>query len=63
MLQNYEEFDLANEMDDLEKFLKLPLGSLGTNSPGNGNGISNGTPASREVKFIIIIFKFLKSKI
>lgn len=45
---NYEEFDLANEMDDLEKFLKLPLGSLGTNSPGNGNGISNGTPASRE---------------
>uniref|UniRef100_A0A8D9A8K2 SH3 domain-binding glutamic acid-rich protein homolog n=1 Tax=Cacopsylla melanoneura TaxID=428564 RepID=A0A8D9A8K2_9HEMI len=43
---NYEEFDLANEMDELEKFLKLPLGSLGTSSPGNV--ISNGTSASRE---------------
>ncbi|KAI5700028.1 hypothetical protein M8J76_010204 [Diaphorina citri] len=44
---DYDQFDLANEMDELEKFLKLPLGSLGTTSPGNG--MSNGTPTSQEI--------------
>ncbi|KAL1464899.1 hypothetical protein WDU94_004505 [Cyamophila willieti] len=32
---DYEEFNLANERNELEKFLKLPFGSLGTSSFGN----------------------------
>lgn len=42
---DYEDFDMANELDELEKFLKIPPGE--GNNPANGH-IANGTTSSRE---------------
>jgi hypothetical protein len=57
--QDYEEFDLANEIDELDKFLKLSASvstaeiTLGTTADSKGpveNGELNGISSSREVR-------------
>lgn len=56
--QDYEEFDLANEIDELDKFLKLSASvstaeiTLGMTADNKGpveNGELNGIASSREV--------------
>lgn len=56
--QDYEEFDLANEIDELDKFLKLSASvstaeiTLGTTADSKApveNGQLNGISSSREV--------------
>ncbi|KAG8294012.1 hypothetical protein J6590_003179 [Homalodisca vitripennis] len=46
---DYDEFDLANENDELEKFLKVPVSSpaAGTVNVENGH-VANGNTSSRE---------------
>lgn len=41
---DYEDFDMANELDELEKFLKVPPGE---GNPANGH-LANGNTSSRE---------------
>jgi hypothetical protein len=56
--QDYEEFDLANEVDELDKFLKLSVSvstaeiTLANTADNKGpveNGELNGIASSREV--------------
>jgi hypothetical protein len=56
--QDYEEFDLANEIDELDKFLKLStsvstaeitLGKTADSKDSVENGELNGIASSREV--------------
>jgi len=44
---DYDEFDLANENDELEKFLKVPAG-LSSNTKVENGHVANGTTSSRE---------------
>ncbi|XP_046664724.1 SH3 domain-binding glutamic acid-rich protein homolog isoform X3 [Homalodisca vitripennis] len=46
---DYDEFDLANENDELEKFLKVPVSSpaAGTVNVENGH-VANGNTSSRD---------------
>ncbi|XP_075234031.1 SH3 domain-binding glutamic acid-rich protein-like [Lycorma delicatula] len=46
---DYEDFDIANENDELEKFLKMPESSNKTSAPSAvENGHVNGNTSSRE---------------
>lgn len=53
-MQDYEDFDLANEMDELEKFLKVTpavsTAEITLDSKSQSDGIQeNGNTSSREV--------------
>jgi hypothetical protein len=55
MIQDYEDFDEANEMDELEKFLKGAIISNDENTENNSQSNDvhqNGNSSSREVTFI-----------
>uniref|UniRef100_A0A1B6KHB2 Uncharacterized protein n=1 Tax=Graphocephala atropunctata TaxID=36148 RepID=A0A1B6KHB2_9HEMI len=46
---DYDEFDLANENDELEKFLKVPVSSPAGSTANVENGhVANGNTSSRE---------------
>lgn len=62
--QDYEEFDLANEIDELEKFLKVtPAVSTAEIIFGSKAAPKeiqqNGNTSSREVRFLLFINLFL----
>lgn len=40
-LKDYEDFDMANELDELEKFLNISCDNIDTKS--SDNGMSNGS--------------------
>jgi len=57
-LQDYEDFDLANEMDELEKFLKVTpavsTAEITLDSKSQSDGIQeNGNTSSREVTLFL----------
>nr|XP_018904906.1 PREDICTED: SH3 domain-binding glutamic acid-rich protein homolog [Bemisia tabaci] len=45
---DYEEFDLANELDELEKFLKVPAGSIQANDTSKSSFTNGNVTSSRE---------------
>ena len=49
--QDYDDFDLNNEIDELEKFLKVPVDPAKAAAKKEGtNGTINGVSGSREVR-------------
>jgi hypothetical protein len=55
LFQDYDDFDLSNEIDELEKFLKVPKTVKDTTKSAVGNGTINGIPGSREVRLFISV--------
>lgn len=61
--QDYEDFDLANEMDELDDFLKCtpPISSAEASleTKSQSKDVQNGNVSSREVQFFILQINFL----
>jgi len=49
--QDYDDFDLNNEIDELEKFLKVPVDPAKAMKKEGTNGTVNGVAGSREVRY------------
>lgn len=62
-LKDYEDFDMANELDKLDQFLKLNNDTFIESKPLNGTvfdtKVTNGSTTELEVCYNFILFIFL----